>query len=217
MKMPGNLCFSLLLIVFFSISACQNKEKETLATIDSLRLYGDTAPAVKVIIPLAKDSSLLIYNDTLFPPAGDNASRTFFHLKDGLVYTGKAINDQPSLSENIILAYFYHNDSDTLATLTNMYTFPYHDNNWKKTMTLFKKGVSDEVYQLCNTNSDLITAFQNPSKTDSVYGAAYKLAARDIIAFKTEENKYGLIRVKNLVPGNNPYKNFMTFEMKVQK
>ncbi|HXA02080.1 MAG TPA: hypothetical protein VNW99_08835 [Cytophagaceae bacterium] len=216
MKIVSNLCFNLLCIAL-CITSCTNKKEETLAAIDSLRKYGDTAPAVQFIAPLAKDSSLAIYYDTLFPPAGDDGSRTFFHLKNGLVYTGQAVNEKPALSKDIVMAYFYHNDPDTLATLTNMYTFPYPYNNWKKTMTLFRKGVSDEAYQLCNTNSDLANVFHHSSKADSIYGAAYKLAAHDIIVFKTEQNKYGLIRVKNLVPGNNPYKNFLTFEMKVQK
>jgi hypothetical protein len=216
MKISGKLFFSLLCAAL-CMAACKNKQKETLATIDSLRKYGDTAPTVRVDPPLPKDSSLAIHYDTLFPPAGDDGSRTFFHLKDGLVYTGQMINNKPALSKDIIMAYFYHNDSDTSATITNMYAFPYHYNNWKKSMTLFRKGISDEVYQLCNTNSDLVTAFHSPSKTSDIHGIAFKLAANDIIAFKTEQNKYGLIRVKSLVPGNNPYKNFLTFEMKVQK
>jgi hypothetical protein len=216
MKRVRNLCFSMLCAAL-CITACKNKETETLATIDSLRLYGDSAPAAQNITPSPKDSSLAIYNDTLFPPADDYGSRTFFNLKNGLVYTGQAVNEKPALSTDIIMAYFFHNDNDTSATLTNMYAFPYHFNNWKKTMTVFKKGVSEEAYLLCNTNSDLVTAFDHSPKTDKIYGAAYNVVTNDIIAFKTERNKYGLIKVKDLVPGNNPYKNFLTFEMKVQK
>ena len=212
MKKAGILYFGFLCAALY-LTACSKKEKETNATIDSLKLYGDAVP-VAPVIPL---TTLSIYNDTLFPPAGDEGSRTFFHLSNGLVYTGQTLTEKPDLSKDIIMAYFFHNDSDTSATLTNLYTFPYHYNHWKKSTTLFRKGISEEVYKLCNSNSDLITAFHRSSKADSVYGAAYNLSKNDIIAFKTEQNKYGLIKVKNLVPGNDPYKNFLTFEMKVQK
>jgi hypothetical protein len=220
MKTAWNLFFYLLCAAI-CITACQTKTKETLATIDSLRKYhGDSVPATRLAAPIApktKDTSLALFYDTLFPPAGDEGSRTFFHLKTGLVYTGQAIKEKPELSKDIIIAYFFHNDSDTSATLTNLYTFPYHNNNWKKTVTLFRRGISNEVYKLCNTNSDLVTAFHDSTRTEKIYGLAYKLKPNDIIAFKTEQNKYGLMMIKHLVPGNNPYKNFLTFEMKVQK
>ena len=214
MKTTRILCF-ILLGAAIGISSCKNKTKIMNATIDSLRQIGDKTPAAGISQTI--DSSLAIYHDTLYPPAGDYGSRTFFHLKNGMVYTGQAVNQKPVLSADIIMAYFYHNDSDTSATLTNLYTFPYPQNKWKQTMTLFRKGISEEAYQLSNTNSDLKTAFHNSSKAEDSQGAVYKLASNDIIAFKTERNQYGLIRVKNLVPGNNPYKSYLAFEMKVQR
>jgi hypothetical protein len=206
------LCLALLGTVIGT--GCENKTEVTKATIDSLRQIGDAIPtADKQVI----DTSLAIYHDTLFPPAGDYGSRTFFNLKNGLVYTGAAVNQKPALSGDIIMAYFYHNSSDTSATLTNLYTFPYPQNNWKKTMTLFRRGISEEAYNYSNTNSDLKSAFHNSSKAGDSKGSVHKLAANDIIAFKTEHNKYGLIRVKHLVPGNDPYKSYLSFEMKAQK
>ncbi|MFL5730183.1 MAG: hypothetical protein ACJ75J_11915 [Cytophagaceae bacterium] len=195
-------------------TACQAKnEKITMATIDSLRKYGDTVQ----VSTTARDSSLVVFYDTIFPPAGDQGSRTFFHINDRLIYTGQTISQKPTLSKGIVMAYFYHNDPDTSATLTNMYAFPYDTDKWKKSMTHFRKGISEEAYQLSNTNSDLSTAFHRSLHPDSAQGAAYKLAPNDIIAFKTEQNKYGLIKIKHVEPGNNPYKNFLTFEMKVQR
>jgi hypothetical protein len=211
------LCF-VLLGAIIGTTGCENKTEVTNATIDSLRRIGDTVPSTQqVSIKQGIDTSLAIFHDTLFPPAGDYGSRTFFNLKNGLVYTGAAVNEKPVLSGDIIMAYFYHNSSDTSATLTNLYTFPYPQNNWKKTMTLFRRGISEEAYNYSNTNSDLKSAFHNSSKADDSRGFVHKLAPNDIIAFKTEYNKYGLIRVKHLVPGNDPYKSYLSFEMKAQK
>jgi hypothetical protein len=217
MKTARILSF-ILLGTTIGLSSCKDKAKITNATIDSLRQAGGLVPPIQAAnIPQPIDSSLAIFQDTLFPPAGDYGSRTFFHLKNGMVYTGQAVNQKPTLSGDIIMAYFYHNDTDTSATLTNLYTFPYPQNNWKQSMTLFRKGISEEAYQFSNTNSDLKTAFHNSSKAESEKGAVYKLASNDIIAFKTERNQYGLIRVKHLIPGNNPYKSYLAFEMKVQR
>jgi hypothetical protein len=199
------------------VAACKKPmdPKTGLSAIDSLRLYEDSLKHVERTVA---DTSIAVYYDTLFPPAGDLGSRTFYNLKAGMVLTGDYINQHPNLSYDIAFAYFFHNHSDTLACLTNLYAYPYQNNdNWKKSVTFFRKGVAPMTYKLCNTNSELALAYEQAEAPNNLKGTAYRLSADEVIAFKTENQKFGLIKIKNLVPGNNPYKNYLTIEVKTQR
>jgi hypothetical protein len=199
------------------ITACKKPvdQKTELSAIDSLRYYEDSLRHAEIAAP---DTSIAIYHDTLFPPAGDQGSRTFYNLKTGMVLTGDYINKHPNLSYDIAFAYFYHNHADTLACLTNLYAYPYQSNDkWKKSVTFFRKGVPPVTYKLCNTNSDLALAYEHADAPGSLQGTAYQLSADQVIAFKTENQKFGLIKIKNLVPGNDPYRSYLTFEVKTQR
>jgi hypothetical protein len=206
-----------ILLVVTLIASC-NKPIDTqtgLSAIDSLRIYEDSLKHASVAVV---DTSVAIYYDTLFPPAGDLGSRTFYNIKKGIVMTGDYINKNPTFSYDIAFAYFYHNDKDTLGCLTNLYAYPYQSNDeWKKSVTFFRKGVTPMTYRLCNTNSELALAYENAEAPKNLQGTAYKLSQDDVIAFKTENQKFGLVKIKSLVPGNNPYKNYLTVEVKVQR
>jgi hypothetical protein len=207
----------ILILLLATFAACKKPmdPKTELSAIDSLRIYEDSLRHAEKIVA---DTSIAIYYDTLFPPAGDLGSRTFYNIKKGMVLTGDYINKNPALSYDIAFAYFYHNDADTMACLTNLYAYPYQSNDkWKKSVTFFRKGVTPMTYRLCNTNSDLAMAYDQAEVPASLQGTAYKLAPEDVIAFKTENQKFGLVKIKSLIPGNNPYQNYLTLEVKVQR
>jgi hypothetical protein len=207
----------LLILLLATLTGCNKPmdPKTELSAIDSLRIYEDS---LRHVSSFKADTSIAIYYDTLFPPAGDLGSRTFYNIKTGMVLTGDYINKHPNLSYDIAFAYFYHNDKDTLGCLTNLYAYPYQSNDkWKKSVTFFRKGVSPITYRLCNTNSDLAIAYDHAETPRNLQGTAYKLLADEVISFKTENQKFGLIRIKDQVPGNDPYKNYITLEVKVQR
>jgi hypothetical protein len=43
------------------------------------------------------------------------------------------------------------------------------------------------------------------------------LAAGQVYAFQTEGGKYGLVKIINIVPGQDPYAHYLVFEVKMEK
>lgn len=165
------------------------------------------------------DSTMLVMHDVIYAPANDKGSRTFFNSDSLQVLTANQIDAKLSLSDGVIFGYFYSSDSSG-SVLAN--TYAYFDTSltsgWHKKTTVFRKNVPLATYTSVGTSSDIVNAWTAAtpySGTNSGY--IQKLAVDQVYAYTTQAGKVGLIRIISIVPGNDPYADYLTFEIKMQK
>jgi len=165
------------------------------------------------------DSTMFVMHDTIYAPANDKGSRSFFNSDTMKVLTSNQINAKINLSDGIIFGYFYSNDTSG-AVISN--TYAYYDttltSGWHKKATKFRKNVPLASYTNVATSNDIINAWTVATQPGvNAEGYIDKLAVDQVYAYTTEPGKVGLIRIISIVPGNNPYTNYLLFEIKMQK
>jgi hypothetical protein len=166
------------------------------------------------------DSTMFVMHDTMYAPANDKGSKTFFNSETLMVLTAQQINAAISLSNGVIFGYFYSSDSSR-AVIAN--TYAYFDtaqtSGWNKKATIFRKNVPLASYTSVGTANDILNAWNaaTPYSGANSGGNIYKLSEDQVFAYNTEEGKVGLIRIIFLKPGNNPYTDYIVFEIKMQK
>jgi hypothetical protein len=166
------------------------------------------------------DSTMFVMHDTLYAPANDKGSRSFFNSDTMKVLTSNQINAKINLSDGIIFGYFYSSDTSG-SVISN--TYAYFDttltSGWHKKATIFRKNVPLASYTNVATLNDIINAWNAAAPLTGFNAGGYidKLGVDQVYAFTTEPGKKGLIRIISIVPGNNPYTNYLLFEIKMQK
>jgi hypothetical protein len=166
------------------------------------------------------DSTMFVMHDTMYAPANDKGSKTFFNSETMMVLTAQQINAALDLSNAVIFGYFYSSDTSR-AVIAN--TYAYFDttqtSGWHKKATIFRKNVPLSSYTSVSTANDILNAWNaaTPYAGADSGGNIYKLSEDQVFAYTTEEGKVGLIRIIFLKPGNNPYTDYIVFEIKMQK
>jgi hypothetical protein len=162
----------------------------------------------------AVDTTLMTHtNDTLRPPAGDGGSKSFFGT-DHNIYTASQIDANKSLSSNIAFAYYYDTNPTYAASITNLGYYSVQYPGWTSANTVFKV-VPANSYSSTTNFTQLKNLFA-VSAANTPDGAVYKLAVGQEIVYKTEQDKYGLIQIVNIVPGLDPSINYIVLNVKMQ-
>jgi hypothetical protein len=166
------------------------------------------------------DSTLIVMHDTMYAPANDKGSRTFFNSDMLQTLTAQQINANVNLSDGVIFGYFFSNDTSG-AVIANTYAYfdPSITSTWHKKATIFRKNVPLSDYTNAGSYNDVLNAWNaaTPYSGTNSGGFIYKLVADQVFAYNTEAGKKGLIRIISLIPGNNPYSDYVLFEIKMQK
>jgi hypothetical protein len=165
------------------------------------------------------DSTLNSTKDTVYAPAQDGLSRTFFNSSKQMVFTQDSINKNIDLSDDVIFGYIYNNDA-LGAELANTYAFSSPPlTTWHQKSTIFRKNVPAATYDNALYKSALLNAWNNATAYTGADEGGYiaPLAAGEIYAFQTEAGKYGLVKIIGIVPGQDPYANYLVFEVKMEK
>jgi hypothetical protein len=191
-------------------TACK-KKKEDIKPVDPLPSKFNTTKF---------DSTMFVVHDTIYAPANDKGSRSFFNSDTLRVLTSNQISAKLSLSDGVIFGYFYSSDTSG-SVIAN--TYAYFDttltSGWHKKTTIFRKNVPLASYTNAGTLNDILAAWNvaTPYTGPNSGGYIYKLANDQVFAYTTQAGKVGLIRIISIVPGNNPYTNYVLFEIKMQK
>jgi hypothetical protein len=199
--------FLALLIIF---TGCKKKE-EVVPQVPASAKFNTTP---------YDSSAMFVMHDTLYAPAHDNGSRTFFNSKTLTALTANQIDANLSLSDSVIFGYFFSTNDTTGGVLAN--TYAYFDttitSGWHKTTTIFRKSVPLASYTSAATSNDITNAWNaaTPYTSPGSGGFIYKLAVDQVYAYTTQ-GKIGLIRIISMIPGNNPYADYVLFEIKMQK
>jgi hypothetical protein len=164
-----------------------------------------------------KDTSIVVsLSDTLRPPAGDNGSKTFYSGNTHLLYTGNEIIANKSLAKDIAFAYNYNPDAAYGASITNLDNFPYTPTDWTRSYTFFASTALDaNTFGNVQSNNQLEAAWTAATPL-SPGGAIYQASPGAVYAFKTEDEKHGLIKVVNVSPGGDPGLNYIVLDIKMQ-
>ncbi|HXA01205.1 MAG TPA: hypothetical protein VNW99_04405 [Cytophagaceae bacterium] len=166
------------------------------------------------------DGTMFVIHDTIYAPAHDKGSRSFFNSDTLKVLTSNQINAKLSLSDGVIFGYFFSSDTSG-SVIAN--TYAYFDtiltSGWHKTTTIFRKNVPLSSYINVATSNDILNAWNaaTPYTGTNSGGYIYKLAVDQVFAYTTQAGKVGLIRIISVIPGNNPYSDYVLFEIKMQK
>jgi hypothetical protein len=194
------------LAIGFLIGGCKNNEDDFTPT-------GRGSVKNKNV----KDTSIVVtLNDTLRPPAGDNGSKTFYSGDTHVLYTGNEINANKSLSKNIAFAYNYNPDPVYGVSITNLDNFPYTPADWTRGYTSFASTALDAVaFGNVQSNDQLVAAWTAATPLNPA-GAIYAASPGKVYAFKTEDEKHGLIKVVNVSPGGDPGVNYVVLDIKMQ-
>jgi hypothetical protein len=165
------------------------------------------------------DSTLNITGDTLYAPAGDGESRTFFNAKTQTVITENAGTATPSSTADVIFAYIYNTDS-LGAELANTYAYGLTPlSGWTRSATIFRKNVPVATYDNAFYKRAIIDAWNNATAYTGSGEGGYiaPLSAGEVYAFQTEAGKSGLIKIISIVPGQDPYADYLVFQVKMEK
>jgi hypothetical protein len=165
------------------------------------------------------DSTLNITTDTVYAPAGDGESRTFFNAKTQTVITEKAGTANPASTADVIFAYIYNNDS-LGAELANTYAYGLTPlTGWTRTATIFRKNVPASTFDNAFYKRAILDAWANATPYTGANEGGYiaPLAVGEVYAFETEAGKHGLIKILTIVPGQDPYNHYLTFKVKTEK
>ncbi|MFL5729422.1 MAG: hypothetical protein ACJ75J_08030 [Cytophagaceae bacterium] len=165
------------------------------------------------------DTTLAITTDTLYPPAGDNKSRTFFNSGKQLVFTADTINKNLDFSDDVIFAYIYNNDS-TGAELANTYAYSATTlTNWHLKATIFRKNVPSATFDNAMFKRSVVDAWNSATPYTGTNQGGYiaSLAAGQVYAFQTEAGKHGLVKIITIYPGADPYKDKLVFQVKMER
>jgi hypothetical protein len=187
------------------ITGCKKKEEVIPVTSQN------TTPA---------DSTLAITKDTLYAPAGDGGSRTFFNSVKLLVFTQDSINKNLNLSDDVIFGYSFSTDPAVGAELANTYTFSATTlTGWHQKATIFRKNVSSAVYDSAFFKRAIVSAWNSatPYTGSGQGGYIAPLAVNEIYAFQTEAGKHGLVKIIAIKPGQDPYADYLVFQVKMEK
>jgi hypothetical protein len=165
------------------------------------------------------DTTLHIKTDSIFPPAGDFESWTFFNAKTlTVIKENEGNSDLPSTAD-VIFAYSYNNDPAFGAQLSNTYAYSLTPlTGWTRTATIFRKNVPASDFDNALYKRAIINGWNNATalpEAESGYIAA--LAEGQVYAFKTQAEKHGLIKIIKIVPGQNPYTNYLKFQVRMEK
>ena len=164
------------------------------------------------------DTTLNITKDTLYAPAGDGGSRTFFNSAKLLVYTQAQINSNLALSDDVIFAYSFSTDPAVGAELSNTYSFSATTlTGWHQKATIFKKSVPASVYDAAFYKRAIVDAWNNATAYSPPQGYIAPLAVGEIYAFQTEAGKHGLVKILAIMPGQDPYADYLVFQVKMEK
>jgi hypothetical protein len=164
------------------------------------------------------DTTLNVTKDTLYAPASDGGSRTFFNSAKLLVYTQAQINSNLALSDDVIFAYSFSTDSTIGAELSNTYTYSGNVlTGWHQKATIFRKNVPAAVYDAALYNRAIDNAWNNATAYSPPQGYIAPLAVDQIYAFQTEAGKHGLVKILAIKPGQDPYADYLVFQVKMEK
>jgi hypothetical protein len=164
----------------------------------------------------AVDTTLVEHtNDSLRPPAGDGSSKSFFGT-DQQIYTAAEIGANKNLSANVAFGYYFHPDPTYAATISNIgwYTVQYADSGWTNANTVFKVVPANSYSSI--TNYTQLKSLYDAGTVNSPDGAVYKLTPGQEIAYKTEQDRYGLIQIVSIIPDNDPSIGKIVFNVKMQ-
>jgi|GEM_PF-3064060 len=211
-------CYNSILFIFFitifSISSCSKKSTPEPVTTTTTHYGG---------IIIVTDTIITVKLDTIWNAAGDSLSRSFVSEADGQAYTSSQVTAS-NLSSQIMYGYYYHTDSTIVGgSIANAHVYPVTYKGWTGDTTMFRVTTMDTTaYNNAVSRAQLKNAFT--AATSSSKQAIYVLQPGQIIAFKTQDNKYGLLRVLKLntpsySPGTypQPYQTYMVYEAKFQK
>lgn len=184
------------------------------ATITSANIEADNG-VVHVIDEVLLPANISMFSATLlFPPTGDENSKTFFSTMDGDTYSfSDVVNTSDPISEMIDFGYFYGGPT-TLASFIspdeNLWSNPaptgvgYDMADWTvRNTTEFRSTTLTEAdFDAIMVNQDFTLATEYevgtaPSNPKRITG----IEEGDIIAFSTGDDRFGLIKVISIEPG----------------
>ena len=140
----------------------------------------------------------------LAAPTGDETSKSFFSTSDGKLYSfGEVVGTADPLSEDIDFGYFYGRDLN--ATLSSPDEWPDDAGLYSglerwgtKNDTDFRTTTLGEAdFDAYENGNEIAAEFDVNSGTD-VGGRVSNLAAGDVIAFSTADDRFGLIEVVSI-------------------
>lgn len=154
----------------------------------------------------------------VFAPLSNNTSKTFLSLSTGTTYT---FTEASSNSAAIDLGYFYGGTSNaSFACPSDYLTTAYDLSGWAVRNSTSYRTTSGVDFDGANSSASLGTAYDNgTAATNGTIPAGgdtriYNLSDGQIVAFKTNSNKKGIIKVVSRT-GSAPNIN-LTISVKVQ-
>jgi hypothetical protein len=169
---------------------------------------------------MSGDTTLNVTKDTVYAPGGDHKSRTFFNSAKLLVFTKDSIDKNLALSDDVIFGYSFSNDVTIGAELSNTFTFSADSlKNWHQKATIFRKNVTSAVFDSAHFKRALISAFNGATAYTGGGQGGYiaPLALNEVYAFQTAAGKYGLVKILAIKPGQDPYADYLVFQVKMEK
>ncbi|MDF9800965.1 putative surface protein with fasciclin (FAS1) repeats [Catalinimonas alkaloidigena] len=144
----------------------------------------------------------------LAAPDSDEQSETFFSTMDGEIYSyDEVISTNETVSETIDFGYYYGLTAN--ATLASPDAYPTNIYAglvaWSvRNTTVFRStNLSPEGFDaLASSQGDEIEAEFEAGTALNNTGRATGLAADNVVAFQTEDGRFGLIKVVEIVDGN---------------
>lgn len=198
------------------------------ATVSSADIEAENG-VVHVIDQVLLPDNISTFPATLvFPPSGDEASKTFFSTVDGDTYSfNDVVSTTESISPMIDFGYFYGvtTEASFISPDENIWSNPaptgvgYDMDDWgTRNATEFRTtNLTVADFDAINVNQDFTlaaeyevgTAPDNPKRITN-------LAEGDIIAFSASDDRFGLIKVISITPGAESNDN-IEIEVKVTR
>lgn len=168
---------------------------------DEFGARADTILPVKV-----KEAGVRLYTAVVLEaPSADRSSKTFFASLTGQTFSvDEVADDIDNLSGLVDFGYFF----ETNAAFSSPNTYQSYDlgpngDQWDPlNVTSFKSTIlTPAEFDALTESQDLIDAYDDNAADRT--NVITELTVDDIISFRTDNEKYGLIKVVRLVPGDN--------------
>lgn len=141
----------------------------------------------------------------LAAPTGDQTSETFFSTMTGERYSyGDVVGTTENISQTIDFGYFYGQTNGATIAAPNSYPQEIYEGlaAWatRNNTTFRATSLTVEDFTAISVGQgDAIEAEYEAGTAFDPEGRATELAADDVVAFRTADNRYGLIRVVEVI------------------